>query len=348
MNMSRLVSIQRNGNAAILTLDNPPVNAFTRALAEATREALLTTPDAQRLIFTAAGRIFVAGADIREIERITRGELPPHMDYLNGLLNSIESSGRLVIMAINGPALGIGLELAMAGHYRLALSSATLGLPEVHLGLIPGAGGTVRLPRLIGPAAAEQLISSGIPIPASQALSLGLIDAVCESNLIEHALTITHGRPTGCPPDLLAAERARFSATLQSPRSRTLVHLFFAERELTKIPFLPPNTPALPITAASPTRLETPAGGLDLHPTPGRVTQIRATPQTPPPLLATALAHLKQLGQLPILCLHPTAWLSPSPASLPYALRPSDLTVLAVRGYNLPPESITPFQNAPS
>lgn len=181
---------------------NPPVNALSRELAGALREAWQSV-DAKRIVLTGSGKMFVAGADIREIERITRGELPPDLNYLNELLGMIEQSGKLVVMAMNGGALGIGLELAMAGHYRILNEAAKVGLPEVKLGLIPGAGGTQRLPRLAGAEATLEMCVGGEAISATRALELGIVDEVCVGNVVERALLIEAGRRTdqmNCAP----------------------------------------------------------------------------------------------------------------------------------------------------
>ena len=150
------------------------------------------TPKSTPIIVTGAGRTFVAGADIKELGRIVAGERP--MIDLNPLFNEIEDSAKTVIMALHGTALGGGLELALAGHYRIAYADTRLGQPEVKLGLIPGAGGTQRLPRLVGLEAALDLCVFGEPVNARRALQLGLVDAVV-TDLLDAALAFARARP---------------------------------------------------------------------------------------------------------------------------------------------------------
>ena len=156
--MSELVRTQRQERVLVVTVDNPPVNALSPGVAEGIVEAVRaaqTDAEIDAIIVTGAGRTFVAGADIKELGRIVAGERP--MIDLNPLFNEIEDSAKTVIMALHGTALGGGLELALAGHYRIAYADTRLGQPEVKLGLIPGAGGTQRLPRLVGLEAALDL-----------------------------------------------------------------------------------------------------------------------------------------------------------------------------------------------
>ena len=154
--MSELVQLTRQGPVAIITINNPPVNALSpgviEGLAERLRQAQAEAGvDAVAVI--GAGRTFVAGVDIKEFQRITSGEAP-RTDGLLALLPAIESCSKPVVMAIHGNAFGGGLELALTGHYRVAAADAQVGQPEVKLGLVPGAGGTQRLPRLAGVAKA--------------------------------------------------------------------------------------------------------------------------------------------------------------------------------------------------
>jgi 3-hydroxyacyl-CoA dehydrogenase len=162
---------------AVITVDNPPVNA----LGQAVREGLLAAIEqagqdvaVRAVVLACRGRTFFAGADITEF-----GKPPRHPD-LGGVIAAFEACQKPTVAGIFGTALGGGLELAMGCRYRVAVNTARLGLPEVKLGILPGAGGTQRLPRLVGPEAAVAMIVSGTPIPARQALSAGLIDAVVE------------------------------------------------------------------------------------------------------------------------------------------------------------------------
>src|SRR4030095_16328064 len=172
------VTREHRGNVLVVTVDNAPVNALSadvrRGLADAI-EAAQTDSAVAAVLIVGAGRNFIAGADIREFGK------PPVPPALPDVCNRIEASAKPVIAAIHGAALGGGLEIALAAHYRVAVPSAKLGLPEVSLGLIPGAGGTQRTPRLIGVAAALDLMLSGRPRDASQARALGLIDRLGQS-----------------------------------------------------------------------------------------------------------------------------------------------------------------------
>ncbi|RZF64678.1 3-hydroxyacyl-CoA dehydrogenase [Sphingomonas populi] len=184
--MTELAATAVTGGIAIITLDNPPVNALSaplrasllRALKQALGDTAVTA-----IVLICAGRTFIAGADITEF-----GKAPQSPSFPD-LFAAIEQAAKPVIAAIHGTALGGGFELALACHYRLAAESAKVGLPEVHLGLLPGAGGTQRLPRLVGAEAALDIITSGRQIGAREALALGLVDAlVSDSNLRKGAI----------------------------------------------------------------------------------------------------------------------------------------------------------------
>ncbi len=183
--MSDTVKITRDDGIAVLTLDNPPVNALGHALRAPLFEALqqAKADDAvQAIVITCAGRTFIAGADISEFGK------PPKEPSLPDLIAMLESIDKPTVAAIHGTALGGGLELALGCHYRVADKSAMIGLPEVNLGLIPGAGGTVRLPRLVGPEAALKMIVSGKPIGMDEAVRLGAVDRLAETGLLAEAI----------------------------------------------------------------------------------------------------------------------------------------------------------------
>ncbi|WP_321844401.1 3-hydroxyacyl-CoA dehydrogenase NAD-binding domain-containing protein [Paraburkholderia bannensis] len=173
------VTHELRGKVLLVTVDNPPVNALgvdvRRGLAAAIEHADANAA-VQAVLIVGAGRNFIAGADIREFGK------PPQPPALPDVCNRIEASHKPVIAAIHGAALGGGLEIALAAHYRLAVAGAKLGLPEVQLGLLPGAGGTQRTPRLIGAEAALALMLSGKHIGAQEALKLGLVDRVGSSD----------------------------------------------------------------------------------------------------------------------------------------------------------------------
>jgi 3-hydroxyacyl-CoA dehydrogenase len=174
---SRVIKTDRHDTVLVVTVDNPPVNALgvdvRRGLVAAISEAEADDAVAAVLI-VGAGRNFIAGADIREFGK------PPQPPALPEVCNRIEACNKPVIAAIHGAALGGGLEIALAAHYRVALSGAKLGLPEVQLGLIPGSGGTQRAPRLIGAVAALDLMLTGRHASAKEALALGLVDRLAE------------------------------------------------------------------------------------------------------------------------------------------------------------------------
>lgn len=172
-----VVTSTLHGNIALVTIDNPPVNALGVAVRQGILEAVERAdadPAVAAIVLHGAGKNFIGGADIREFGK------PPQAPALPDLCNRIEACGKLVIALIHGAALGGGLEIALSAHYRLALSDAKIGLPEVLLGLLPGAGGTQRTPRLIGAAAALDLMLSGRHVSAQEAHKLGLVDQLRE------------------------------------------------------------------------------------------------------------------------------------------------------------------------
>lgn len=172
--MSNVVSYELNGNIGVITIDNPPVNALSHALRKGLQDAVTAAQDdaSEALVLICAGRTFIAGADITEFGK------PPKAPSLPEMLVTLENSRKLVVAAIHGTALGGGFETALACHYRCALPSAKVGLPEVKLGILPGAGGTQRVPRLAGVKAALDLMTSGNPVPAELASEMNLIDEV--------------------------------------------------------------------------------------------------------------------------------------------------------------------------
>jgi len=183
--MSQAVRYERRGSAGVITVDNPPVNALSQAVRQGLMDALAQgrgDSAATALIVIGAGRTFIAGADIKEFGKPLA---PPD---LNAVIGGLESSAKPTIAAIHGTALGGGLEVALGCHYRVAVPSAQVGLPEVKLGLLPGAGGTQRLPRLIGAKPALDMITSGDFVRAAQAKTLGIIDEIVAGDLLEGAI----------------------------------------------------------------------------------------------------------------------------------------------------------------
>jgi len=177
----------RHGAVLELVIDAPPVNALGHAVRAALAGAIAQAEadgTVKAVVIRAAGRTFPAGADIAEFGQ------PPRAPLLPDLCNQIEACTKPVIAAIHGTALGGGLELALAAQVRVARADARLGLPEVLLGILPGAGGTQRVPRLIGAEQALRLMLTGRPIAAAEALALGLVDLVVEDGLEAAALSM--------------------------------------------------------------------------------------------------------------------------------------------------------------
>jgi 3-hydroxyacyl-CoA dehydrogenase len=185
-NINASVDLRRDGEIAVVTADNPPVNALKHevraGLAEALRQAH-DDPAVKGVVIACAGRTFFAGADITEFGK------PPQPPGLSEVIAAIEAMPKPVVAALHGTALGGGFELALACHFRVAVAGARVGLPEVKLGLLPGAGGTQRLPRLIGPEKALKMIVTGDPIGAREALADGIVDEIVEGELTAGAIT---------------------------------------------------------------------------------------------------------------------------------------------------------------
>ncbi len=181
---------------AVLTLDHPPVNGLGLALRTALAEAFqaaVADPEVTAIVLTGAGRMFSAGADITEFGT-PKSMTPPSLPEI---INMIEQANKPVVAAIHGNALGGGLELALGCAYRVAVPGTNMGLPEVSLGIIPGAGGTQRLPRVLGVAAALDMIVTGKPIRAEKAHTLGLVDSLADGDVVQAAVTFCESLPTG-------------------------------------------------------------------------------------------------------------------------------------------------------
>jgi 3-hydroxyacyl-CoA dehydrogenase len=314
--MSSLVRLSRNNDdITIITIENPPVNALSPGVPEAISEAIEQIshdPSVQAAVLIGGGRTFVAGADIKEFGKMTSGKT--RGAGLLPLLLGIENCPKPVVMAIHGAAFGGGLELAMAGHYRVASGDAQVGQPEVKLGLIPGAAGTQRLPRLVGVAKALEMCTDGKPVAAAEAFELGLIDRLIEGDLLAGAVAFARemiGKPAprtrerveklGTPEEnaaLIASARERvrtkqrsliaplaaiaaveaatklsfeegceverrlFIECLFSDQSKALIHVFFGEREVAKIPDVRKNTAVKPIHSVAVVGSGTMGGGI--------------------------------------------------------------------------------------
>lgn len=314
--MRDLVQFSRDRDIAVITIDNPPVNALSPGVPEAIAAAIdMIENDAEirAAVLIGAGRTFIAGADIKEFAKIRSGEKSRGAG-LHPLISRVEDCDKPIVMAIHGNAFGGGLELAMAGHYRVAVPSAQLGQPEVKLGIIPGAGGTQRLPRLVGVARAVEMCAGGNPIGAQDALRLGLLDRLIEGELLVGA--VAFAREVRDKPfvktrdrndklgaqeedrDLFAAarksaskkqrglsaplaaidaveaatmlpfeqgsqfEKDLFMKCLRSAESEALIHVFFGEREVGKIPDVPKDTPTIPLNKVAVVGAGTMGGGI--------------------------------------------------------------------------------------
>jgi 3-hydroxyacyl-CoA dehydrogenase len=313
--MTDLVQLTTDNGIAVITINNPPVNALSPGVPEGISEALDRIARDDGIIaavLIGGGRTFVAGADIKEFGKMTSGK--PRGAGLLPLLLQIEDSRKPVVVAIHGTAFGGGLELAMAGHYRVAVAAAQVGQPEVKLGIIPGAAGTQRLPRLAGVGKAVEMCTTGNPVKAGEALEFGIVDRIIEGDLLagavafarevadkpaprtrerqeklgnaaDNALIFSSAREAAAKKQraLLApvaaidaieaatkmpfeegckAEQKLFVDCLFSQQSKALIHVFFSEREVSKIPDVPKDTPAFPVKSAAVVGAGTMGGGI--------------------------------------------------------------------------------------
>ena len=183
--MTSPITTHRHGDILIVTSNNPPVNALGAAVRQGLVAAIEEAEDddaIKALVITCAGQTFFAGADITEFGK------PPVMPWLPEVVDRIENCSKPVVAAIHGTALGGGLEVALGCHYRVAVPTAKFGVPEVKLGLLPGAGGTQRLPRVAGVPKALEMVTGGGMIGAKEAAAIGLVDRIVEGDLQQHAV----------------------------------------------------------------------------------------------------------------------------------------------------------------
>ena len=316
--MNPLVGLWKKNHVAVITIDNPPVNALSPGVPEGLQAAIAgANADAgvAAIVVIGAGRTFIAGADIKELAAAAwfdpakpqAAKLPA----LHDLLADIENSPKPVVMALHGTTLGGGLEVAMAGHYRVAARDGVMGQPEVNLGIIPGAEGTQRLPRLVGVEKAIEMCVTGKPISAADALGAGLIDAVIDGDLLDGAIAFAESKQpvrtrdrnnrlgtSDANQSLYAAgralagkvrrgaiaplkaveaieaavalpfdegcrrERELFAECVASDQARALIHAFFAERGVTKVPGITKETPIRPIARVAIIGAGTMGGGI--------------------------------------------------------------------------------------
>jgi 3-hydroxyacyl-CoA dehydrogenase len=306
------VSLEMKGNIAVLSVNNPPVNALSHSVRVGLADNIKAVQDddnVSAVVIACEGRTFMAGADIKEFGK------PMQEPGLPDVVDMIEASNKPVVAAIHGTALGGGLEVALSCHHRIALSSSKIGLPEVKLGILPGAGGTQRLPRLAGVENSLDAILSGRHIGMKEASAWGVIDKLVDDNLLESAveyateLSSSDVRRTGdidldkgkyddaffagfrksvarktkgyfaperCIQCVEAAVNLDFKAGLvrerelflecqSNPQARALQHMFFAERQISRIPGITKETPRLPIKKVGIIGAGTMGGGIAMN-----------------------------------------------------------------------------------
>jgi 3-hydroxyacyl-CoA dehydrogenase len=314
--MSDLVQLTKDNDIAIITINNPPVNALSPGVPEGIATAIEQIDkdsSVKAAVLIGGGRTFIAGADIKEFGKITSGENKRGVGLLPILLR-IEDCTKPVVVAIHGTALGGGLEVAMSGHYRVAVAGAQVGQPEVKLGIIPGAAGTQRLPRLAGVAKAVEMCTDGNPVKATEAFKVGIVDKLIDGDLLAGAVAFARevsskpapktrerngklGTPEENAPIFAAGrENARkkqrglmaplaaidaieaatklpfdegclveqklFLECLFSDQSKALIHAFFGEREVAKIPDIPKETAIIPVNSTAVVGAGTMGGGI--------------------------------------------------------------------------------------
>jgi 3-hydroxyacyl-CoA dehydrogenase len=319
--MSELVSLTRDGEMGVITVNNPPVNALSPGVPEgiaAAVEQIKNDDSIKGGVLIGGGRTFIAGADIKEFGKITSGRRGRDLNFLE-VIKAIEDCPKPMVAAIHGTAFGGGLETAMGFHYRVAVPSAQVGQPEVKLGIIPGAAGTQRLPRLAGVAKATQMCADGNPIGAKEALEHGIVDRIVEGDLLQGAIAFLREKiaagekppktrerndklgdeatnaavfeaarsqakktargmiaplaaidaveaATKLPFDEgVAREAELFSKCLFSDQSKAMIHVFFGEREVAKIPDIPKETKVFEIKKAAVVGAGTMGGGIAMN-----------------------------------------------------------------------------------
>ncbi|MEW6687501.1 MAG: 3-hydroxyacyl-CoA dehydrogenase NAD-binding domain-containing protein [Pseudomonadota bacterium] len=310
--MSEAASYSVRDGIAVITLNNPPVNGLGSVLRPGIMDGIRKAgadPAVKAVVIIGSAKAFSGGADIREFNT-PKMLVPPSLPEIN---DAQDECPKPMIAAIGGFALGGGLELALGCHYRVALPKSQLGLPEVKLGLLPGSGGTQRLPRVVGAAQAIQMMTTGNPIPAEKALQLGLVDEIVQGDLLQGAIAFAsrvkapkrirdmsvkvEGDPKAffekaraevarasrgfpAPLEIVACveaavtrpfdegrrfERERFAHLVEGVESKALRHMFFAERQTSKIPDVPEDTPTREIKRAAVIGAGTMGGGIAMN-----------------------------------------------------------------------------------
>jgi 3-hydroxyacyl-CoA dehydrogenase len=319
--MPDLIRYDVNDRIAVLTIDNPPINALSPEVWDAIGRAVARAGGdsaVDAIVLIGAGTTFIAGADIRVFDTLkTREQCLERSAGTHAMLRRLEDSTKPLVAAIHGNALGGGLEVAMSCHFRVAARDAKVGQPEVLLGIIPGAGGTQRLPRLAGAAIALEMCTEGKPVAAPKALNTGVVDHIVDGDLLDGAIAFARARAAAhetrkardivvtaddaragleacarvreglariargaaAPYKVVDAieaaltlpfdagsvrEREIFAACVVSTESKALRHLFFAEREVAKIPDIPKETPVAEIRRAAVVGAGTMGGGITM------------------------------------------------------------------------------------
>ena len=315
--VNEVTDLTIEGDIAVLTIDSPPVNALSFNVRDGLYNgvnAAVGNPAVAAVVLICKGRTFIAGADITEFGGAAKGA------SLLDVQKMMEDSPKPVIAAIHGTALGGGLEVALCAHYRIAVPSAKCGLPEVNLGLLPGAGGTQRLPRIAGPEKALEMMTSGTHVPAAECLAMGLVDELAtEGNLRSDAIAyagriVAEGRPLRKVRDSnekveaergntalfanfrkanarkfrgfeapeaiiqtveaavnlpfeegIAVERRLFGGLMSGAQSAAQRYVFFAERQVWKVPDVPADTPTLPVEKVGIIGAGTMGGGIAMN-----------------------------------------------------------------------------------
>ena len=316
-NINEVTTLDIKNEVAVITLNSPPVNALSANVREGLKEGVnsaINDESVKSIVIICEGRTFIAGADITEFGQTPKGP------SLYEVQDTIENSPKPVIAAIHGTALGGGLEVALTCHYRIAVPSSKCGLPEVNLGLLPGAGGTQRLPRIVGAAKALVMMTSGEHVPAEQCLSMGLVDEMAkEDSLLEDALTfaqkiVSEKRPlvkVRDAEDKIAADKGNnalfadfrksiarktrgflapeyniqcieaavnkpfdeglkieqelFMKLMTGTQSAAQRYMFFAQRQVTKIPDIEPDTEVKDINSVGVIGAGTMGGGISMN-----------------------------------------------------------------------------------
>lgn len=313
--MKGTVHYETRGSVALMTVDNPPVNPLSSGVRQGLNDGVdraMQDDAIKAIVLTGAGRAFIAGADISEFGKTTEGP------GLHDCLSKMEQSSKPIVAALNGTAFGGGLEVALCCDFRVASPKAQVGLPEVKLGLLPGAGGTQRLPRLIGAEKALNFMLSGEGIPAARAKTLGIVDEIAEEDLLTAAIEFaktkaeqgqtckvrnqndllleargnaeifTNARKVAArqqrgqfAPEMIiqcveaavelgdfdagvVVERENFMKCLNHPQRAAMIHVFFAERQVAKIPDIPRDTPVHDVRQAGVVGCGTMGGGITM------------------------------------------------------------------------------------